>query len=322
LELLTSCLKEPAFSATEFEELRREELADLEEQKDDPNSIGGREVARITASFPKGHPFAVTTAVEDLELLKRVTVEQTRAFHARFYGAQAALISVVGDFEEASVKAVLSQRFGDWKAKETYTRIATPYRAIEPKVSVIQTPDKAMAFYAAVMPVQLRDTDPDYPALVMGNALLGGGFLTGRIPKRLREKDGLSYGASTSVRAQPFFDNGVFSGEAIYAPQNLEKIDRGFFEELNLALSGGFGADEFKEAQEGLLKKREVSRAEDARLAASLTSWLESDRTFAFEGEVDQKIKALTAAQVQSVLKKYINPKSLSVIQVGDFKKK
>jgi zinc protease len=170
------------------------------------------------------------------------------------------------------------------------------------------------------MPLQLKDTDGDYATMVLGNYLLGGGFLSGRVPKRLREKDGLSYGAGTMFRAGPFNDNASFTGYAIYAPQNLEKIDTGFFEEVQRAVDSGFTPEEFKQAQEGLLRQRETLRADDARVAGTLVGWLELDRGYAFDEQVDQKLKRVTVAEVNAAVKKYVDPKKLSVIKVGDFK--
>jgi len=320
LELVAECLQSPAFDPKEFEELRRELLAQFEQAKDDPNAIGQTELQRTMAPYPKGHPLYVMTAPEAIVELKAATLEQARAFHARFYGAQAGLASVVGDFDGGEVTEALGRLFGTWKGKEPYTRIPVPYRPLEPKVAVIQTPDKAMAFYGAAMPVQLKDSDPDYPTMLLGNYLLGGGFLSGRVPKRLREKEGLSYGAGTSFRGNPFNDNASFTGFAIYAPQNLEKVDTGFFEEVQKAVDSGFTPEEFKQAQEGFLRQRETMRADDGRVAGTLTGWLEAGRTYAFDEQVDQKLRSVTLPEVNAVLKKYVDPRKLSVIKVGDFK--
>jgi zinc protease len=320
LELVAECLQSPAFDAKEFEALRREMLAGYEQAKDDPSSIGQTEVARALAPYPKGHPLYVVTAVEAIEELKGATLEQAKAFQARFYGAQAGLVAVVGDFDQKEVADALGRLFGGWKGQGAYTRIPTPFRPLEARTEVIQTPDKAMAFYGAVMPVQLKDVDPDYPTLVLDNYLLGGGFLSGRVPKRLREKEGLSYGAGTSFRGAAFSDSSSFVGYAIYAPQNLEKVDRGFFEEVQKAVDAGFTPEELSQAREGLLRQRETLRADDGRVAGTLVSWLELDRTYAFDEQVDQKLRSVSLAEVNATLKKYLDPRRLSVVKVGDFK--
>jgi zinc protease len=320
LELLTECLREPAYDAREFEEARREKLAGLEEAKDDPNALGGAEISRVLAPFPKGHPLYAPTIPESIELLKAVTVPQVQAFHATFHGAQAGLVAVVGDFDPKEVTQALTRLLGDWKAPAGYTRVPTPFHAAEPRTTVIATPDKAMAFYGAVMPVQFKDSDPEFPTMMLSNYLLGGGFLSGRVPKRLREKDGLSYGAGTSFFASPYFDNGGFVGYAIHAPQNLDKVNAGFFEELQRAVDSGFTPEEFKQAQEGLLQQRQTLRSDDANVAGSLLGFLELGRSFAFMEQVDQKLRTVTLAEVNATLKRRLDPSRLSVIKVGDFK--
>ncbi len=320
LELVAECLQQPAFDAKEFDELRREKLAGLEQAKDDPNSIGRTEVQRALTPFPKGHPLHTQNAEESIAELKGVTLDQVKAFHARFYGAQAGQVAVVGDFDQKEVADALAKHFGGWSAKQAYVRVPLPFKPIEPKATVIQTPDKAMAFYGAAMPVQLSDTDPDYATMLLGNYLLGGGFLSGRVPKRLREKEGLSYGAGTTFQGTPFSDSASFTGFAIYAPQNLQKVDTGFFEEVQKAVDSGFTAEEFSKAQEGLLRGRETGRADDARIVNTLSTWLELDRTFSYDEQIDQKLRALTLADVNAALKRYIDPKKLAVIKVGDFK--
>ena len=59
------------------------------------------------------------------------------------------------------------------------------------------TPDKANAFFVAGINLKLRDDHPDYPALLLGNYMLGGGFLNSRLATRMRQKDGLSYGVGS-----------------------------------------------------------------------------------------------------------------------------
>ena len=67
----------------------------------------------------------------------------------------------------------------------------------------ILTPDKENAVYLAGLSMPIKDDNPDYPALLVGNFILGGGGLSSRIADRLRQKDGLSYGAGSMLGASP-----------------------------------------------------------------------------------------------------------------------
>ena len=81
------------------------------------------------------------------------------------------------------------------------SRIARKYQDIAPLNKSLETPDKANAFFLAGVNLELRDDDPDYPALVLGNYMLGGGFLNSRLGTRIRQKEGLSYGVGTQLEA-------------------------------------------------------------------------------------------------------------------------
>ena len=78
------------------------------------------------------------------------------------------------------------------------------------KTQSFETPDKAQAFFVAGMNLNLRDDDPDYPALVFGNYMLGGGFLNSRLVARIRVKEGLSYGVGSQLNAAPLDKSGGF----------------------------------------------------------------------------------------------------------------
>jgi zinc protease len=88
--------------------------------------------------------------------------------------------------------------------------------------------------------------------------------------ERLRQKDGLSYGVGSFFRVNSFEPNSSLGMYAIFAPQNLDKIRKGFNEELQTALKNGFTDDEVKHAKEGLLQERSLSRADDRHVAGEL----------------------------------------------------
>ena len=321
LDLVAECLKAPAFDGKEFEQLRREVVAGAEQKKDDPQSIGFIGLQRVLSPFQaKGHPLYVPSLPEVIFDATALKVEDAKAFHAKFYGAQAGYAAAVGDFEAKELSAQLETLFGSWKAQEAFTRIPVPFQPIEQKDAIIETPDKKMAFYGTGTNFKLKEGDPDYPAMLLADFMLGGGFLNGRVPQRLREKEGLSYGAGTFMRAGTHDDFGALLGYAIYAPQNLEKIQKGFTEEVALAVDKGFTETELKLAREGLLKQLEQGRSEDASLVMDLVQQLDMDRTTAFDQQVEDKLRSLTVTDINGTLKKFVDPKKFSIIKVGDFK--
>jgi zinc protease len=178
-----------------------------------------------------------------------------------------------------------------------------------------------MAVFLAGMKLNLRDDDPDYPALVLGNYMLGGGFLNSRLATRIRQKDGLSYQVGSQLFAGSLDRDGQFMAFAIYAPQNAAKIETAFKEELQRVLEQGFTAEEVASIKTGYLQSLQVSRAQDSGLARKLSSYRFLNRTLAWDAEFEKKIAALTAEQINSAMKKHLSLSKVSIFKAGDFAK-
>ncbi len=320
LAILGDVLRNPAFDAKEFELQRREAITELEQIRQDPMALGMMETQRMLSPWPKGHPNYKPTFDEAIAEFNKIKVEEARDFHAKFYGAQNLIVVAVGDFDETELTQSLSAITTGWKASEPYAKILDKFKAVDGRSSTVATPDKPMAFFGLGERIQIKDTDPDYPALVMADYLLGGGFLAGRIPQRLREKEGLSYGAGTQMRGNEQTDNALFMGFAIYNPANLEKVEKGFLEELTKAVTAGFTDQELKLGKQGISQQRAQQRSKDQLLAMKLAGYLETGRKFTYDQSIDDKLEGLTLATLNATVKKYLDPKRLLMIRVGDFK--
>ena len=181
------------------------------------------------------------------------------------------------------------------------------------------TPDKANAIYYAALRLNLRDDDPDYPAVVLGNYMLGGGFLNSRLATRVRQTEGLSYGVGSQMQANSLDRDGQFLIYAIYAPQNVAKLEAVIKEELEKMLKDGFTAAELAEAKSGYLQGQQVSRAQDGTLATRLASYRYLNRTMAWDSGLEEKIGALTPAAILDAMRRHIDPAKLAVFKAGDF---
>ena len=185
-----------------------------------------------------------------------------------------------------------------------------------------QTPDKANAFFVAGLNLKVRDDNPDYPALLLGNYMLGGGGLNSRLAARIRQKEGLSYGVGSGINISAFDEFGRLTATAIYAPQNLEKLETAFKEEIARMLKDGFTAEEVTAAKSGYLQSRQVSRAQDNELANRLNNYLFIGRTLTFDADLDAKLQALTPEQINAAMRKYVDPAKITIVKAGDFAKK
>lgn len=321
VKLVAELLKESSFPAEEFEKLKNERLANIELQRSDPQSIAFTEIQRHINPYPKEDPRYVETFDESVAAIKGVTLDQIKKFHKDFFGMSNATMSVVGDFDAGEVKQLATDLFGSWKSPRTYKRIETTAAAVEAINKSFETPDKPNAFFVGAYNFEFRDSDPDYPALVLGNYMLGGGFLNSRLATRIRQKEGLSYGVGSQFSAGALDPVGSFFAYAIYAPENVTKLEAAFREEIQKVVTEGFTAEEIAAAKSGWLQSRTVSRAQDGTLAGTLNHYLFIDRDLRWDESLEKKIQELTPEQINSAMKKHLSLDKISIIKAGDFAK-
>jgi len=265
----------------------------------------------------------VPTIEESIERLRGVSYEQVAELYREYLGSQAGELTIIGDFDSKACLPILKEALGGWKAAKPYARIASPLtRECAGSHHKINTPDKANATYTSGLLFALRDDDPEYPALLIGNHILGGGTLSSRLGTRIRQKDGLSYGVTSSLTASSEDKRSGLTITAICNPQNISRVDLDVQEELQRLLRDGVTSDELDKARDGFLQARKVSRSSDSAVAGQLSTLRHVGRTMAFEAELEKQIAALTPAQVQSALKKYLDPKKLVIVTAGDFETK
>jgi len=321
MRLVGEILREPAFPQTEFDQLKLQTLTQIESQKSEPTAIAFTEISRHFNIYPKGHPLYSGSFDEQLADIKAVTLDDAKKFYTDFYGASNGQMTVVGDFDEKEISALTQELFSSWKSPQPFTRIKQDYRAVAPVNKLFETPDKANAFFVARLNVKVRDDSADYPALTLGNYMLGGGFLNSRLAARIRGKDGLSYGVGSNFNASSLDESGTFFATAIYAPENAEKLEAAFKDELAKLMKDGFTTEEIEAAKSGWLQSRQLSRAQDRELSGRLNNYLFLNRTIAWDADFESKIKALTPEQINAAMRKYMTPENITIIKAGDFAK-
>ena len=320
LDLLSEVVLTPAFPEAEFEQLRQERIAGAELTRSDPQAIAQLNLLRHLSPYSKGDLRYVPAVDERIEALKAVTLDDLKRFHREFFGASNAELAVSGDFDAEVVRRLVGELFGDWKGTKAFADTFRPYRELSPSNQTFDTPDKANAMVGAGMRFRLGDQDPDYPAMVLANYMLGG-HSSSRLYDRIRGKDGLSYSVGSSLATLPGDNAADFMVFAITAPENASKVETAMKEELQRALKEGFPADEVAGAKKGWIQTQEVSRSQDPELVGRLRLQLHSNRTMAFDIDLEKKIEALTPDQILTALRRHLDVSQLSFVKAGDFKK-
>ncbi|SOD81703.1 M16 family metallopeptidase [Spirosoma fluviale] len=324
MKIVTDFLKNPSFPQAELDKVKQEALAQIESQKQEPQAIAWKTLSRLTEPYPKGHPFYTMTFDEEIDAINKLTLADINAFYKNFYGANNATVAVVGAFDEAAVRKLIKDDLGSWKAAKPFTRIPqTLFADLKPQTQTIQTNDKTSAVFAGGLQFALRDDDPEYPAMAMANYILGEGMLNSRLASRIRVKDGLSYGVGSYVYADDNDRIGNFGSYAIYNPENGEKFDNAFREEVQKLVKDGVTADEVRAAKSAMLQERQLDRSQDGSLARKWAQYLTRNevRTFAYDANFDKKLEALTPEQINAALKKYLDYTKLTMVKAGDFEK-
>ena len=320
LRLAAEVLREPSYPEKEFEQLRQQRIAAVEGSRSDPGSLASVELQKRMNPYPRGDVRYVSTPEEQIEDLKKVTLEEVHRFHDQFYGASAGELVVVGQFDQAEVQKVAADLFGNWKSPGGYTRLVSAYQKTEPANLKIETPDKQNASFLAGMQIRITDEDPDYAAMELANYMLGGSPGS-RLFHRIRDQEGLSYGVRSGFQAPPKEDDGSFTASIIAAPQNAPKAEASFKDELVRTVKDGFTAEEVAAAKNALLQEELVGRSQDQALARMISARERFDRTLKFDEAFETAIAALTPEQVNAAVRRHLDPAALVIVKAGDFKK-
>ena len=320
VEVLLELLRWPRFDEREFELLKRERLAEIEESSHEPYALAGAALGNHL--YPPDHSRHAMLLNDLLSYVAELPLADVRAFHDRFYGADRAYLALSGDFDAARVVAAVGAGLGDWRSRDGSYRIdpACPPPA-KPLDQVIHCPDKENALSAAARTFAMTRGDRRYVPLLLANYMLGGEALASRLSVRLRQKDGLCYGAGSNVTVDMRGDLGTFSFWAISAPQNADRVVAGFREELARCRDDGFDDDELERAKRVYLEQIDVRLARDSALAAEMLEQMIRGCTFAELARIQDGVRAATAADVADVVRELLDPEQMSLVRAGDFQR-
>lgn len=321
INFLRELLREAEFPKSEFDLIQQQKIAEDESQKSDPMALVQNEFMRhLYAQFPKGDVRYVDTFDEDLAELKAATPEEISAYYNEFFAPAEGEIIVSGQFDPAGIQKLLTEQFGDWKSTKPYERITHPYAKVDAVNKNLETPDKQNALFFAGAAVKINDESPDFAALNMGGAVLGGSP-NSRLFRRIRVKDGLSYGAGGGFAILTKDDGSFLNAYAIAAPQNMPHVESDFNEEVALLLKNGVTQADLDAARKTWLDQRTLQRSDEGQLADVLARNERWGRTMAWDAKIEDATRAVTPQQVLDALHKYLDPSTIFIYKGGDFKK-
>jgi zinc protease len=278
-------------------------------------------MGKSLSDYPKGDVRYVPSMEESMAELEKVTLEDVVNIYKSQISSSVAEIAIVGDFEPEPVVNAVKTALQNWKSQ-------VPFRSIERDAikemkgskADILTPDKANAVFMASLALPLNEEDSDSTALDIGNFILGGGTLSSRLGDRIRQKEGLSYGVTSSVSAPSRGNDARFTINAITNPANIDAVEKAAMEELQRFIKDGPTEAEVADAKKAYLESLKVSRTGDGAIAGQLVSNLHLGRTFAYTKAREEKVNALKPEDIRKAFEKHIDPAKLVILRAGDFK--
>jgi len=322
-DLLHELLTESVFPENEFSKAVTDYKANIEANRNEPQSIAFNGIERLIANHPKGHPFYTPTSDEQIEALDKVTRQDIIDFYNNLLGGNNGLGTIVGDLDKQDVDRLMNATFANWNSKTKYEKIRPIYINSQAKEEIVNTPDKENAAVVGAIRFEMDMKSPDYPAMVMVNEIIGqGGFLTSRIPTRLREKEGISYGAG-SYQNVPY-DNEVAAWYvyAFFNPTLKSKVDGAIKEEISNAVANGLTEEELQTNIKSWLIGRNTALGTDGQIINLVNGTLYNGNSLDDYTDLENKVQALSIKQVNDVLRKYLGLSKLTLLYAGDFNKK
>ena len=320
LHLAAEVLRQPAFVESEFEQLRQASLGRVESSLKEPGALAPLALRRHLIRYPAGDPRAVTSLEEDIANLQKVTLADIKKFYGDFLGASNAEFVIVGDFDPAEVRKTVEADLATWKSPAPYQLVLRKRDQVPSLDQMIETPDKANAVFMAGFVTDMNQDNPDYPAITFANQMFGGD-LKSRLWRRIREKEGFSYGVGSAFIVSAKSPFAQFMVQATCLPANVPKVEDAFKDELAKLLKDGFAEEEVAAAKKTYLEERALARSQDAGLARTLAQNAQFGWTMTREAEHEQKVASLTVAQLNAAVRKYLDPAAISYFKAGDFKK-
>jgi zinc protease len=313
VSLIAEQLRSPAFSEDEFSKLKKQLAGRARRQLDDTDFRAADSFSR--GIYPPGHPNHQQPVSEILAGAEKAMLEEVKAFHAKYYGPAAMRLVLVGDVDPAVAQAEVKKAFAGWSGGEPQTRPAKAGPVDTFPDQVVYMPEKTNISVVWGQTTGLRYADPDTLALRVGTAIFGSGF-SARLMANVRDKEGLTYGIGSYVSGDTFVD-GDWRIQANFAPELLEKGLASTKKQLLAWYQDGVTDAELAMRKTDLAGSYKVGLSTTSGMAGTILNTLNRELPLSFIDEYPTRVSALTTAQVNGAIKKYLNPEKMVVIKAG-----
>ncbi|PKV75239.1 M16 family metallopeptidase [Pontibacter ramchanderi] len=310
VEIMADLLKNPAFPEAEMGRIKNDFKRQNNLLRQQPGAIAQSKFrGALYPNHPYGRDFPSDAVIDGF------TREQVQQFYEQQFGADRTTVYVAGKFDQSAMKEAVSSQLSDWrKGAEPQIMVAKPVTKSD--LIVIDRPGAPQSTIVYGLPV-VDPSHPDYMALRVTNSLLGGSFGS-RITRNIREDKGYTYSPYSTLAAR--YRVGDWAQVADVTTEHTGNSLREILNEINRLGTEAPTAEELegiKNYEAGLFVLRNsspsgiVSQLNFLKLHGLPDSFLENQV---------QNIHAITPQQVQQTTQKYMKPKSMTLVVVGDKK--
>ena len=306
VDLLATLIGQPVFPAAAVEREKARTIAGLKEADTQPDSILSRRFA--AAVFPD-HPYGRMPTVDSVASLTR---DEIAAFHARYYTAARATVSIIGDVSRAEAETIASRLTAGLPAGEAPTE---HINTTLPERQTIRVPHPSAQAHIAVGQPGIRRGDPDFFPLLVGNYILGGGGFVSRLTGEVREKRGYAY--SVYSYFMPQRDVGPFQIGLQTKGSQSEDALRVVGTTLDTFLAKGPTDAELQAAKDNLINGFALRLDSNRKMLEQVAVIGSFGLPLDYLDTWRDKVRAVTVAQIRDAFKRHVSPDHLVTVVVG-----
>ena len=313
LALFADVALHPSFPANEFERVRKTQLTELLQLRDQGAAIAS--IAFPAIIYGSAHPYGAPAQGTEASVKALTTGDLQSYYEANFRPNNATLI-VVGDVTPAQVEQKINALFGSWQRADIHQlNYSEPPKSGTTTIFLIDKPGAAQSSFR-IGAVGVPRSTRDYFALTVMNTILGGSF-TSRLNQNLRETRGYTYGAGSRFDMRRAAGPFLASAEIVTAKSDSALLE--FMKELN-GIRQPVPPAELSRAKRYLQLQLPGNFETTQQIAAALVPVALYGLPLDYFNNYVQNIEGVTQADVARVAQQYINPGSLAVVIVGDRK--
>jgi zinc protease len=308
-------LREPAFPADELDKMRQRIIANIQEEQDDTRARAYDRMTQLV--FPKGSPFYQTPAENAISQIEKITIDDIREFHRKFYGPSSMILTVVGDVKADETYALFEEKLGKWQgAPESVIDLPeTPLQSAAIRETVVMK-DKPNADVVIGHASRLRRSNPDFIAARIANNALGQSTLSSRLGLKVRDEMGLTYGINSSF-AESGIGDGPFVISVTVAPENIDMAVGATVEIVDDYIANGIREDELNDEQSSIIGSFKIGLATNGGIAGQIAASELFGLGVKYLDDYPSLVSAITKAEVDDAIRKYIHLEVATTVIAG-----